>query len=90
MREKKMHIASCLAGLSFNAASLGINHSLAHQLGAHFHIAHGRANAMLLPHIIEYNSMITKNSRSQKTLSPPGREVLHDRKDFLAYRTSTL
>lgn len=62
-----MHIASCLAGLSFNAASLGINHSLAHQLGAHFHIAHGRANAMLLPHIIEYNSMITKNSRSQKT-----------------------
>ena len=64
---KKMHIASCLAGLSFNAASLGINHSLAHQLGAHFHIAHGRANAMLLPHIIEYNSMITKNSRSQKT-----------------------
>ena len=64
---KKMHIASCLAGLSFNAASLGINHSLAHQLGAHFHIPHGRANAMLLPHIIEYNSMISKNSRSQKT-----------------------
>lgn len=63
---KKMHIASCLAGLAFNSASLGINHSMAHQLGARFHIPHGRANAMLLPYIIEYNSYISKYSRSQK------------------------
>ncbi len=66
----KMHVASCLAGLSFNTAGLGITHSMAHQLGAVFHIPHGRANAMLLPHIVEFNSDINKHSRSQKEYLP--------------------
>ncbi|MDY5022271.1 MAG: 1-propanol dehydrogenase PduQ [Blautia sp.] len=66
----KMHVASCLAGLSFNTAGLGITHSMAHQLGAMFHIPHGRANAMLLPHIIEFNANINKRSRSQKEYLP--------------------
>ena len=67
---QKMHVASCLAGLSFNTAGLGIIHSMAHQLGAVFHVPHGRANAMLLPHIVEYNSGINKHSRSQTEYHP--------------------
>lgn len=67
---KKMHVASCLAGLAFDSASLGITHSMAHQLGAIFHVPHGRANAMLLAHVVEFNADINKHSRSQEQYLP--------------------
>lgn len=55
----KMHKASLMAGLSFNNASLGLNHAIAHNVGGRLKIPHGRINAMLLPKIIEFNSGVT-------------------------------
>ena len=53
---EKMANASCMAGLAFANAFLGVNHSLAHKLGAFHHLPHGVANALVLTYVIRYNA----------------------------------
>jgi 1-propanol dehydrogenase len=53
---QELLLSSCMAGASFNAASLGICHSLSHALGGRFHLPHGRINGVLLPTVVRYNA----------------------------------
>ncbi|MFF9623666.1 bifunctional acetaldehyde-CoA/alcohol dehydrogenase [Streptomyces griseosporeus] len=55
---EKMHNAGTIAGMAFGNAFLGIVHAMSHTLGATFHVAHGRTNAVLLPHVIRYNGTV--------------------------------
>jgi len=53
-----MHNAACIAAIAFSNAAVGVNHALAHAFGARFSVAHGRANALMLPHVIAYNASV--------------------------------
>jgi acetaldehyde dehydrogenase/alcohol dehydrogenase len=55
-----MSNAATLAGLAFSNAFVGVNHALAHAVGARFGIAHGRANAIFLPHVLRYNAALPR------------------------------
>lgn len=83
---EKMHNASCIAGLAFTNAFLGICHSLAHKLGGEFHIAHGRANAILLPHVIRYNA----SKPTKFTIFPKYSEFIADQRYAEIARVSGL
>ena len=52
-----MLVASCLAGMAFNATRLGNVHAMSHPVGAFFHVPHGVANAIILPHVMEFNAL---------------------------------
>ena len=53
---EKMADASCMAGMAFANAFLGVCHSMAHKLGAYHHLPHGVANALLISHVLRFNA----------------------------------
>ncbi len=83
---EKMHNASCIAGMAFTNAFLGINHSIAHKIGGQYHIPHGRANAVLLPHVIEYNS----TTPTKMVSFPKYKSFIADRKYYELARACEL
>ena len=55
--KRQVHVGQDLAGMSFSNALLGIVHSLAHKVGVTYGVTHGRCNAIMLPYVVEYNSV---------------------------------
>jgi len=71
-----MHDASCLAGIAFTNALLGLVHAMAHQLGGMFGIPHGCANAILMPNIVRFNS--TATDKYEDLAQVVGKETAED------------
>lgn len=83
----KMQIAAAMAGMAFGYVGVGAAHSMAHQLGAQFQIAHGEAVALLLPYIIEYNTDLLGETKCRDHLQGAGdAEKVMERYGMLAAR----
>jgi acetaldehyde dehydrogenase/alcohol dehydrogenase len=73
---EKMHNAATIAGMAFGNAFLGLVHAMSHVTGSMFHVAHGRTNAIYLPHVIRYNGKMPTKPTSwpkQETYVAPER-----------------
>lgn len=82
---ENMLLASCMAGMAFSSAGLGLCHAMAHQPGAALHIPHGLANAMLLPTVMEFNRMVRRARFSQIGRALTGKKT-DDREAIAAVR----
>jgi acetaldehyde dehydrogenase/alcohol dehydrogenase len=90
LAREKMHNASTIAGMAFTNAFLGLNHCLAHTLGATFHIPHGRANALVMIPVIRYNSALPKKYTAYpKYRFPKAKEKYAEIADSLKLKCST-
>jgi acetaldehyde dehydrogenase/alcohol dehydrogenase len=61
---EKMHNAATIAGMAFGNAFLGLVHAMSHVTGSMYHVAHGRTNAIYLPHVIRYNGKVPSKPTS--------------------------
>lgn len=75
-RRQVMHDASCLGGMAFSNAILGIVHSMSHQLGGMFSVPHGRANTILMPNVIRFNGRST--SKYEQLAAILGKKTTED------------
>ena len=89
---EKVHYAATLAGMAFANAFLGLCHSMAHKLGSAFHIPHGVANGILIPHIIRYNmtSVPRKQAAFPQYTHPMAKERYARVADYLGLGGDTL
>ncbi len=87
---EKVHNASTIAGMAFTNALLGLNHCLAHSLGATFHISHGKANALFMIPVIRYNASVpSKFASYPKYRFPQAKERYAEIADALKLGAST-
>lgn len=88
----KIMLASLYAGLAFSNASLGCVHSLAHSLGGYLDLPHGECNAILLPHVVDYNfeTEAARYSKIAQTISMPisGKNSKEIKAGFIDYLIS--